>query len=620
MKTRAARRTYLLSMVVSVCCLWLCASPCVCELPDAIKAAQQKAAERFAPLGSSQVAEAKDDVCRTVNALETRLDQDGQNGLAWRKYLRLDKLRAELDGSDAPDLEKFDEVYTRLNGDYRGLELVWFVDLKLALQRYLNVARAIGNPEIEAAYKNLVANTLPERLEALAADGSRATANQIGPMLAWLADFRQADELVRLSREHYSRPNVFIEVSGDFIGAGMGKPIDETTPVRDVILGTTIRGTGQTKGQVAVELIPSDDHGVLEIVLSAETHTDNTGYHGPVRIYTTGVTTSEGRKRLVITPERIEALPATSHVTTTSTINCIRSRRNSKFVERAAWRRACEQKSQAEAIAAQHAECRVNRRMDEQTDELIAEANDGFQKRFRGPLWQRRVFPEQLVVNTTEQGLYVRALRSAYNQLAATNDPPELAGPADVALRVHESLINNSAATLVAGRLVDEEEFLKTVEDILGEVPESLAPEEGKASWSIQFAPSDAFVVAFDDGGFTISMHATGYVRAEKEYPGMNVSASYKIEKTDEGFVAVRQGDLEVYPPDFVKGKRQLSAREQTLREMLTKRFAKIFNEKIVPRGYLEPKGRWEKVGRVPLSQWTTQDGWMTLAWKKTKP
>ncbi|HBO43990.1 MAG TPA: hypothetical protein DD670_08670 [Planctomycetaceae bacterium] len=546
-----------------------------------------------------------------------RLTQDGENGAVWRKYVGLEELLAEMGRETGPDLEKIDTIYTRLNRDYRGLELVWFVDLRMTLRRYLNVARAIDNPNIETAYKNLVEKTLPETMAAFKADPTPATAGQIGTVLGWLTDFRQAEQLVARSRAEFLKPNLFIEVSNGFLASGMGGPVDETTDIADCILGTTIRGTGHTRGLLAIDTVPDDQKAVLEARLSATTESDNVGYHGPVQVYTKGTTTFEGRKQFTITPDGIEDSPARSDANTSTTINCIRSRRGSKMIEKAAWERAYKQKCLAEAIANQRAECRINERMDSQAEEFVSEGNERYRNRLRGPLSDRKIFPEELIFSTTAEKLNVRALRAAYDQLAAATPPPALAGPADIAARIHESMINNSAATLLAGREVTEEEFLKTVEDILGEVPENLQPDDEKPTWAIQFAPRDAFVVTFRDGGFTVLLQATGYKQAGKSYPGMNVSAAYKIERTDKGFVAVRQGDLEVFPPGFVKGERQLSGGEQTIRTMLEKRFAKVFDEKIVPRGYLELKeGRWEKIGRVPLAEWNTNGGWMTLAWK----
>ncbi|HLA86192.1 MAG TPA: hypothetical protein VJL29_15500 [Thermoguttaceae bacterium] len=568
----------------------------------------------FAPLGPAQLEKAVTGVRLAAQALETRLFQDGENGRNWRAYLKLDQLTQELNRPGQPDLKRLDEVYTRLDRDYDGLDLVWFADLKLALGRYLNVARAIGNPQIEAAYKTLVEKTLPEQLAAYNTAPLPAAAHDIGVELGWLSDFRQAEDFVRHARKNLVRPNLYFEVSRDFVAAGMERPIDETTPICDVILGTNIQGTGQTKGQIAIEFVPCDTQAVIKILMSGTTHSNNVGRNGPVCIYSTGATTFEGSKQLAVTADGLEASPAASSATTSTTITGIGAKR--QFIEKAAWRRVCKQKCTAEAIASRHAECRVNRRMDEQGGEAAADANRRYEERVRGPLGERRIFAEKLICATTDSKIKVRALRAGYDQLAAWSCPPKPAVPADVVVRVHQSAVNNSAATLLAGRVVTEEDFLKTVKDVLGEVPKELQPEEGKAPWTIHFADREPFVVTFDNEGYTVSLHAVGFVREGTTHPGMDITATYKIENTDKGLVAARQGELAVYPPGFVKGRRQLSGPEQTVREMLKKRFEKVFDEKVVPRGYLELKGRWEKIGRAPLVQWSTADGWMTVAWK----
>jgi len=597
-------------------CLCIVIPASVADDSQTAPANQPKAVTGFIPLGPSQVAQAKERLCRAADALAARLAVDGENGRNWAKYLKLDSLRSELAKAAAPDLKKLDDIYTRFSRDYDGLELVWFVDLKLALGRYLNVTRAIDNPEIEKAYKDLTEKTLPSQLEIYKNEPSPAVADDIGYALGWLSDFCQAEDLVSRTREQFARPNLFINVSDDYVAAAMGGPVDETAPITDVILGTCIQGTGKTKGRVTIELVPCDDKAIINTVLAGTTESNNTGYNGPVCIFTTGLTTFEGRNQLIATADGIQTLPATSQATTSSTINSICTQRGGALVQRMAWRRAYQQKCTADAIAAQHAQWRINRRMDNQAAEAAGDANKRYEEKLRGPLAERNAFAEQLVCSTTKSEILIRALRAAYNQLAASSDPPELAEPADVAMRVHQSAINNTAMTLFAGRVVTEEKFLKTIEDTFGEVPEEFQPEQGKAEWIIHFANREPLTFTFAAGGYTVSLHAVGYEREGEEYPGANVSASYKIEKSDKGFVAMRQGEIEVYPPGFVKGQRRLSAREQTLRKMLKKRFAKVFPEKYVPKGYLEPKGRWKKAGRVPLSQWSTQDGWMTMGWK----
>ena len=70
------------------------------------------------------------------------------------------------------------------------------------------------------------------------------------------------------------------------------------------------------------------------------------------------------------------------------------------MIERIAWKRACQQKGEAECIAARHAEQRFNQRMDQQADQSIALANEQTVEKFRKPLIDRGLLQGVLVVQT----------------------------------------------------------------------------------------------------------------------------------------------------------------------------------------------------------------------------
>ena len=96
----------------------------------------------------------------------------------------------------------------------------------------------------------------------------------------------------------------------------------------------------------------------------------------------------------------------------------------------------------------------------------------------------------------------------------------------------------------------------------------------------------------------------------------MNVSAAYKIEESADGFKAVRQGDIEVLPPDFEPGK-QIDARRQVIRKLLEKRFAKVFEPEILGKGFELP-GKWKAAGWMRPIQAVARDGWLIIAWKRS--
>ncbi|MFH1919141.1 MAG: hypothetical protein ABIP48_04520, partial [Planctomycetota bacterium] len=436
-------------------------------------------------------------------------------------------------------------------------------------------------------------------------------------VVLWLEQAGQAADLIRSIREYFSQPNLFVEVSADFIDAGIGGPVDETGPVRDVILGARISGTEHTTGQLYVELLPNDNYAEITTVFQGKAESQTVGSKGPARVSSGGVTRVASRKTLRINAERIWTLPAQSRAITNTDIRSVRTVRGGPIIGQAAQRQVSSQKGQAERIAAQHAEQRSARRIDEQADPQIAELAESYQKKFRQPLLDRKLFPQLLRFRTTEKAMHTTALHGGLPGLGALGPPPALESDRDLAVRVHESLVNNFMAQALGGAIVEEEVVRARLTEMLGSTPTWLEPDEETEPWTITFARSQPVTVSFADGGFTVTLRGRQYYRGESGYPGMNVTAAYKIEKSDNGFKAVRQGDLDIFPPGFVPGQgRQLSTRQQVLRSLLEKTFGNVFQEEIVPEP-LVLSGEWEKAGELVPVTWEASGGWLVLAWNQ---
>ena len=100
--------------------------------------------------------------------------------------------------------------------------------------------------------------------------------------------------------------------------------------------------------------------------------------------------------------------------------------------------------------------------------------------------------------------------------------------------------------------------------------------------------------------------------------PGMDLSVSYRIEVEGQGLKAVRLGEIEAVPPQFVPGSgRKLSASQIAIRNVLRRRLGKIFTEELTSEGFVLP-GNWEKIGRMVPVEVSCQRGWLVIAWKIT--
>jgi hypothetical protein len=552
--------------------------------------------------------------------LGNRLETAGAQGDDWRDYLEWESLEEELQ-SDDPDLTVLDEIYLQFDAGHHGLGLVWFEDVRSALRRYLVTARAIDSRQTQAQFETLL-DQFPQYLAGYQASPSPEGAFAISAFLRWFEDAGQAGPLIRTIRRRWLRPNLFVEISAPVVVTGINRPVDQTLPVRDVILGADVYGTGRTTGGVAAKLLRGEDHVQMVMALEGTNHATAAGYKGPARVYNTSTAQLVGRTRIMMDADGVRVLPSTSEAFVNTRITGVGSRRGCRLVEWLACRRAWAQKSEAECIAAQHAERDLNQRMDEEAGKAVRRANDALRKKLFRPLEERRLSLQSLKLSSTEEAVHITALRARPFELAAPNPPPAGIASPDLCVRVHESMVNNMAAEAASGMVVDDRQMRYEIKQLLGKVPAALKSEDDKP-WGITFADErrhgqQPIQVAFADNRFRLSVRGRAYARADKSYPGkMSVTATYRIEQTPEGPIAVRDGDLEVFPPGFdPQSGRRLSARQQVLRRLLTRSFEKIFKDRLVPEN-IELQENWAAAGPLKLEHWETRAGWMVLAWKR---
>ena len=204
-------------------------------------------------------------------------------------------------------------------------------------------------------------------------------------------------------------------MSGAFLNDGMGRPIDETAPVRDVILGTRLVGTGRTQGDVSFRLIPNANVATLEATLEGVNHSRNTGYNGPAIINAVGTTRLLATKWLTVDIDGIHGLPATAAADADTRITGIGSSKGAFvdcIVRRVASKKAAEQKSQAEAIAEEHAEERLNKMFEDRIGVELAKSNKQFKERFRNPLVRRGQLP-RVYFSSSSDHIYVTAIQAS---------------------------------------------------------------------------------------------------------------------------------------------------------------------------------------------------------------
>jgi hypothetical protein len=580
----------------------------------------QAARENFRPVPEDHLAQRRNELQQAMAELDQMLARSNPGyAEGWKEYLHWDQLVANIADIEQPDIAALRDIYERFRRNNNGLEMARFLKVRDRLRDYLDALLIARQPKLQESYAAAL-DSLAKRLEEYEKSPTGLNGPEIGRTLGWLEAAGQADQLVSAVQQRYDHPNLYAQASERFLGAGFNTSVDRTTRITDVILGTSISGVARFVGTQVLDTVPSAYDGRMNVLLRGNISSNNVGVNGPATIYSTGLTSIYSTKQLVVNENGVFAFPAHTNSCTTTKFNNICA--NCGLVERIAWKRAYQQKGEAEAIASQHASARMNGVVNQEAIDPVARANAEFQEKFRAPLLRRGHMPQHMLVNSSNSGIGVEILQMARGQIAAPASPPALGGAADLAVRTHESFVANFSEAAIGGIELTDERLAQILQEQTGRVPEELQITEDKEPWSITFADAHPVAAAFDDNQVVIYVRATRFTRGRNEdgtvdqevTDPVQISAKYTIEKTDTGVRLERQGEVEV---DFI-GLQRLSAAQIGVKTFLRRKFGSLFKPEIVGEG-LELQGRWARAGKLVIQEIQSDNGWVAVGWQQTK-
>lgn len=579
------------------------------ELPDAVV----KAKGSYNVPRPERAANAKARLQQAIARLNGFLARGGQaTQSGWNDYLGLSQLQAELTRKEAPDPRVLEDIQANFFENQVGLDLPEFLQAREALREYTDSVIATADRDPQAAYEQRL-DSLAKLLEDYPKAQRDEDAVVIGETLGYLSSTQQAQPLVRSVRQQYSQPNLYVTASQRLAGAGVNRPVNDVTPIRENILGTDVHGTAHTVGNVTLRTVPSAQRAILELVMTGYSTSRNVGTNGPATICSNGYTSLSASKRLFFDANGLQQAPAVAVANTDTQITGVSARL--RLVERIATRRTYEQVGQAEVIASQRAEARLERRVDSQAAGDLARANTEYQNRFRRPLIRRGAFPPVLNFATTADSVRITALHANRNRIGAPTAPPQLTERYDLALRVHESMVGNAGETGVGGRTLTDERVAELMKEATGEVPEELQITEDKDPWSITFAEVRPVSVVFDDQLVTIAIHGNRFTRGEREIrKDMIISAKYRLEQVGRGSRLTRDGEVSA---EYAGNPGSLSVSDVAFKTFIRRKFAALFKPEIENTEGLKLPGRWAAAGRLNLRRIESQGGWLTLGWNQ---
>jgi len=603
---------------------------------DDVSAMISAARDSFKPISEEQLTEARTEVRRRAHELQQVLNRSGSRGRRWLDYLQWDAFQQQLNAAGTPEFDPLVTTFERLNRNEAGLELAPFRRLSEALQRYVNLL-AIARQENQAAAYGRQLDALSTELQEYRAQPSATTGAAIGRRIDFLAGLGQAPELVAALRQELARPNGLVTISGKLLRDAAADPIDRHDPITDCILGTTIHGRGHTTGSVDLRTLPDDERALLELNTRGRVVSQNRGYNGPAIIRSTGYTNFHATQRIEFTKDHFRADRARVSARTTSDIHSVSKKGGgvgSRLVSKIGMDKAREKQGQANRIAADHAEVRIARRINDEIDDRLGDAWARYRDEYRNPLVRRGALPEHIVFSTTNDAMRFEVTQATGGQLGAPDDPPALPSNQDIVARVHETAFNNYTAVMLGGATISETEpgagtkadvtlpkFIKDAwENRMDEKAEA-EPATDFEPWTLTFRRDQAVTVAFVNGKVELTLHLAHLKSGDDEFRMWDVVATYEPELHDGG-VTLRRAAVDAFAVGRDFKRRSVSAREAGQRPVLIDVLTKRSDEgRGIPQTIelkpLEPKDDLAHVGPLPVRLFEPQGGWLTVAWDR---
>jgi hypothetical protein len=579
---------------------------------DELAASIDENAISWVPVTPEQLEAAKARISRAADGLERFLaGGPAANAAAWKKFLAWESLE-HLTAAPSTDAKAVAEAAAPLFSGQPGLELPPFVELRDALAVYSRLLAAQAEPEMAQRFAERLV-VLRESLQNAREDRVESRAD-VASLLEWLEQLGQAPELIERVRAAYAHPNLYATISSDTIAKRFNRPVSDTSPVRETILGTPIRGSAYTAGNVTARLIPSEHDAQIELMMSGTTTSKTIGYRPPVTIHSDGLTQVFARKRLWIGDVGLWTEPATASCSTSTQIRGIgtANRIGSQLIRKIAWKQVYAQKAQAEQISARLAERHVADKLDQQVVDVIGSANGQLTSKVRRPLIGRDLFPRIVRLRTTAQRLHLTALQGRATQLGSSTAPPDHVEQG-ITVQVHESLFQNAASSAIGGMIVTDVRAKELVEEVTGEVPEQLQIQPDEDPWSITFDRSQPLTLRFADNHVTIAVRGRQFTRGDQPLNQIiQIAATYRIEAVDGRVRLTREGDIDVTFPG--KETERLSLMELRNKTFMTNKFEGLFRKEFSGEGLQLPE-RWQQAGDLSLEYVSAQDGWLSLGW-----
>lgn len=408
-------------------------------------------------------------------------------------------------------------------------------------------------------------------------------------------------------RERQPRPNVYFSINQRAISFIVERVVEQTSGIRETIMGANVTGLARTKGRISSSLVPNSNHAVFEISLNANIRSDTVGSRRSITVRSGIETRVSASQQVFVSDEGMKSRPATASAATDSVSNRVDAR--CRLVKRLAQKKVDRMSPQTAATASGRARQQARDELEGQLQEQLSRANRYYHEELKQKAIEKKVFPSLIQFSSSGEHVLFSALLALGTQPGAAADPPPLDQPHVVQGSAHESLANNLADTLLGGKVVEDKDFARFLQNVIGDVPRQYRLGTHMETWSTKLAKQHPLRFEFREGLINVWLHATDFVRGDRQihFPVV-VSAQYRPGITRFGVNLRRVGELKYAKPNDGES---FAKDDQEMLAFVKKKVDALFSADIYFHGLVAPPGgTWDKLSKFTAREVRSDKGW----------
>lgn len=514
-------------------------------------------------------------------------------------------------------LTRLRAVTNAINDQNLNLNDHYYASTQIALDRFVRIYFYATDPSTPRVFEREL-KTIQENLASLNDPTQRSKHAILGNSLGWMQSTAQMPELISIIRAKHSLPNLYVSISSKLINTVATRPVNQTQPVNEVILGRLSQGWAYTHGNVTMDLIHDPYQAHVNVHFLSSIHSDTYTRQGKITAFTESNGLLEARRSIYANVAGFFAgsTSASANMHTNFLGTDSRFRIVQKIADKTYWR----DKYAAEGIASRRAETRILNEFTAETDTALADGSSRYAELVEKVEPFGQWIPEAYL-STTHAKVVVTGHKANAFDLAANDSPVTSFVVPDVGVQLHETFLTNYLTPLFANKTMTNQQMADRIYELGSQPPEGLEPEDEDDVFSITFAQIQPIRVQFDDDRLTVSVTGRRFARGGRNIrTGLVIQLSFKVVNENNKLFLIRDGEssIEYVDPD-AKSARIVAFKnflEGKLNEASVEAQKVELPPNMLPLEMIEVDDHDDVLKNLRLVQFNSSGGWLQVGWQ----